>query len=105
MRRLAEFDYMLDSFNRDSRNLNRLRHDFVKKYTKSNIKNGMSLDDFVVGKGNKNSFCYQLEFNLAQLGSIRGSNSKNGIYYNQQKQDYVVTKAWQRNDENSLLLI
>ena len=77
MRKLAEFDYMLDSFNRDSRNLNRLRHDFVNKYTQSYIKNDMNLDDFVVGKGNKNSFCYQLEFNLAQLGSIRGSNSKN----------------------------
>ena len=77
MRKLAEFDYMLDSFDRDSRNLNRLRHDFVNKYTQSYIKNDMNLDDFVVGKGNKNSFCYQLEFNLAQLGSIRGSNSKN----------------------------
>ena len=77
MRKLAEFDYMLDSFNRDSRNLNRLRHDFVNKYTQSYIKNDMNLDDFVVGKGNKNSFCYQLEFNLAQFGSIRGSNSKN----------------------------
>ena len=77
MRKLAEFDYMLDSFNRDSRNLNRLRYDFVNKYTQSYIKNDMNLDDFVVGKGNKNSFCYQLEFNLAQFGSIRGSNSKN----------------------------
>ena len=80
MRKLAEFDYMLDSFNRDSRNLNRLRHDFVNKYTQSYIKNDMNLDDFVVGKGNKNSFCYQLEFNLAQLGSIRGSNSKNSVF-------------------------
>ena len=84
MRKLAEFDYMLDSFDRDSKNLSQLRQDFVNKYTQSYIENDMNLDDFVVGKGNKNSFCYQLEFNLARLGSIRGSNSKKfGIYYSQ----------------------
>lgn len=101
MRKLAEFDYMLDSFNRDSRNLNRLRHDFVNKYTQSYIKNDMNLDDFVVGKGNKNSFCYQLEFNLAQLGSIRGSNSKKfGIYCSQEEKKYITTKAWARKNIN-----
>lgn len=101
MRKLAEFDYMLDSFNRDSRNLNRLRHDFVNKYTQSYIKNDMNLDDFVVGKGNKSSFCYQLEFNLAQLGSIRGSNSKKfGIYYSQEEKKYITTKAWARKNIN-----
>lgn len=101
MRKLAEFDYMLDSFDRDSTNLNQLRCDFVNKYTLSYIKNRMKLDDFVVGKGNKYSFCYQLEFNLAQLGSIRGSNSKKfGIYYSQEEKKYITTKAWARKNIN-----
>ncbi|WP_223901623.1 DUF3883 domain-containing protein [Lactobacillus laiwuensis] len=99
MRKLEEFDYMLDSFDRDSINLNQLRCDFVNKYTLSYIKNRMKLDDFVVGKGNKNSFCYQLEFNLAQLGSIRGSNSKKfGIYYSKKGNKYITTKAWKRSN-------
>ncbi|MCT6838140.1 DUF3883 domain-containing protein [Lactobacillus rizhaonensis] len=107
MRELAEFDYMLDSFDKDSENLNQLRCDFVNKYTLSYIKNRMKLDDFVVGKENKNSFCYELEFNLAQLGSIKGSSSKKfGIYYSQKENKYIITKAWERkNIEESFIEI
>lgn len=101
MRKLTDFDYMLSSYINEEDKLEQLRLPFTKTFTIEYIKNNMKIDNFVVGKKNKNSFCYRLEFELDKLGSMKGSNSKKfGIYYSQQKQDYVVTKAWQRNNVN-----
>ncbi len=101
MRKLPDFDYMLSSYINEEDKLEQLRLPFTKTFTIEYIKNNMKIDNFVVGKKNKNSFCYRLEFELDKLGSMKGSNSKKfGIYYSQQKQDYVVTKAWQRNNVN-----
>ncbi len=101
MRKLTDFDYMLSSYINEEDKLEQLRLPFTKTFTIEYIKNNMKIDNFVVGKKNKSSFCYRLEFELDKLGSMKGSNSKKfGIYYSQQKQDYVVTKAWQRNNVN-----
>ena len=96
MRKLTEFDYMLDSYDSQDQYLEDLRSEFVNSFPIDYIEKNMTIDEYVEGKGNSGSFCNQLERGLAGLGSIRGSNAKKfGIYYSQEHQKYVINKVWQ----------
>ncbi|MDA3885434.1 MAG: DUF3883 domain-containing protein [Candidatus Delongbacteria bacterium] len=73
-----------------------LRNKFVKKFSTSKILN-LSLDEYVVGKGSKDSFCYWVENKLNELGNIQGSTAgKFGVYFGykgeKSKQKYRIGK-------------
>lgn len=58
-----------------------LRKSFVKDFPLALIKD-LSIDDYVIGKASKDSFCFRIERDLDSLGRIRGSTAlKFGIYY------------------------
>jgi hypothetical protein len=59
-----------------------LRKEFVKDYPLKSIAI-LKLDEYVIGKGRENrSFCYRIERELNELGSMIGANSaKFGIWY------------------------
>jgi hypothetical protein len=70
------------------RELEKLRKEFVSKFEPSQIPL-MSLDDYVEGKGSKESFCYWVEWKTADLGHIQGSNaSKFGVFFDKKRQSY-----------------
>ena len=55
----------------------------------------MTLDEYVIGKGKKDSFCYILERSLARLGNFTGSTSKKfGVYYGKEEKDYIFIKKF-----------
>jgi len=59
----------------------------------------LSLDDFVQGKGSKDSFCYWVERKTEPLGQIRGSPaSKFGVFFDKQTRRYKFTRRFK--DEN-----
>ena len=65
-----------------------LRRDFVKYYTIKRIA-AMTIDDYVVGKQSKSSFCYRIEHDLDALGRITGQPStKFGIWYSPDEGTY-----------------
>ena len=78
-----------------------LRKQFIEKFPKENL-NYISMDDYCIGKGNKNSFCYWIERKLDKLGKFwpRGSGTyllyrgKNGKIINtaKEKDDYKLIK-------------
>ncbi len=77
------------------------RKEFVKKYDKQAITN-LSIENFAVGKKptNKESFCYLLEFETAELGRINGATSKKyGLYINKKTQEYIIKKAFSSPDD------
>jgi hypothetical protein len=58
-----------------------LRNKFVKKFPSTNILN-LNLDEYVIGKRSKESFCYWVEKELNELGNIHGNTaSKFGVYF------------------------
>ncbi len=61
--------------------LEKERKKFIMLFSKRKLMD-MAIDDYVVGKKSKDSFCYWLETRLMELGDIHGSFSpKFGIYY------------------------
>ena len=78
-----------------------LREEFIKKFPKEELKS-ISMDDYCIGDGNKNSFCYWIERKLDKLGKFwpRGSGTyllyrgKNGKIINtaKEKDDYKLIK-------------
>ena len=56
------------------REMEKLRREFVSKFPPSRIPL-LSLEDYVEGKGSKDSFCYWVEWKTSELGRIQGSPS------------------------------
>ena len=75
------------------------RDAFVKRFSKEYILNSMTLDEFAVGKGIKDTFCNTLENGLLELGYMGSSTSKKfGIYYDQNSHLPVIGKSyWSEN--------
>ena len=71
------------------------RDTFVKRFTKEYILNEMTLDEYAVGKGIKNTFCNIIENGLNDLGYMGSSTSKKfGIYYDQHTHIPVIGKSY-----------
>jgi hypothetical protein len=76
------------------RDLEKLRDEFVSRFPPSRIPL-LSLDDYVEGKGNKDSFCYWVEWKTSELGRIQGANaSKFGVFFDKKTQHYKFTKKF-----------
>lgn len=65
-----------------SNNAEQMRRQFVQDYPKEHIKD-LTWDEYVIGYGKENrTFCYRLEHELGELGSVRGNSSgKFGVWY------------------------
>jgi hypothetical protein len=85
--RKDEREYYLD--------MDELQRAFVAEFPPSRVR-AMSLDDYVVGKGNKTSFCYWVEWRTAQLGNIqRSPPDKFGVYFSKEKKRFVCTSKYE----------
>lgn len=91
----------------------RARESFVEYFTLKRIAK-MSLDEYVIGKGDKSSFCYRIERELAPLGLITGQPSnKFGVWYSRKVEDYAaeprfgddINKAFQQVKDSIIELI
>jgi hypothetical protein len=68
-----------------------LRKQFLRRFPQDKLSD-LDIDQYVEGKGNKDSFCNWLENRLVELGSMSGANAfKFGIYYGRTKKDPTVT--------------
>jgi hypothetical protein len=98
----AEFEANRIDFDKEYRKNDKTRIDFVSKFPLDKIKD-MSLDDYVVGKGSKKSFCYILENALKSLGDIHGSTSfKFGLYYGAENKSKIMKYRFTNNFGNNL---
>lgn len=74
-----------------------LRRNFVSDYSPKAIMN-MEIDEYIVGKGDKNTFCSRLETELKGWGNIQGSTAiKFGVYYGtygDSSEDYQYAKKF-----------
>ena len=84
----AKETFKLHSIEKERRSLYKERDRFVKQFTRKRILS-MTLDEYVVGKESKTSFCYQIERTLYGLGNITGQPaSKFGIWYSPRESRY-----------------
>src|SRR5438094_4449287 len=67
-----------------------LRKEFIRKFPQEKICD-LHIDQYVEGKGNKDSFCNWLENHLVDNGSMGGATAiKFGIYYGKTKKEPAV---------------
>jgi predicted HNH restriction endonuclease len=86
--------------------LEKLRKQFVNDFNMNKLMN-MTKEEYVVGLGRKDSFCYRLETELQDLGNIHGATSaKFGLYYGKSGDDkeekYRCTKKFGDNPDDAL---
>ena len=84
----AKQTFRLYTLEKKYKPLFKAREDFVQKFSPAKIAS-MKIDEYVIGRQSKTSFCYELERKLDQLGRITGQpSSKFGIWYSPQIDDY-----------------
>lgn len=86
--------------------LEEVRKKFVSDYNMNKLMN-MTKEEYVVGLGRKDSFCYRIETELQDLGNIHGSTSvKFGLYYGKSGDDteekYRCTKKFGDNPDTAI---
>lgn len=66
------------------------RDSFVEKFPLEHLRE-LTLEQYAIGRGDTENFCYWLEWGTGTLGSIRGGASKKfGVYWSQSKKEYMV---------------
>lgn len=93
----AKQTFRLHALEKEMKPLFKAREDFVQKFSPAKIAS-MKIDDYVIGRQSKTSFCYELERKLDQLGRITGQpSSKFGIWYSPQIDDYKYDPRFGNN--------
>lgn len=78
--------------------LEKLRRNFEKRFPRNKISQ-LKPDDYVQGKRNEKSFCYWVEWKLADLGNIQGTPAKKfGVYYSKKKNSFQFTEEFKSNE-------
>ena len=77
----TEFEQIRKDLNSGYKSIEKLRIKFVKDYSVERILS-LELDEYVVGKDDKSTFCNRIENELNEWGNIHGSNAKKfGLYF------------------------
>lgn len=84
---IKRFKKKLPDLLKREKELEVLRADFVEYYNMNQLIK-MRKEEYVIGLGDKNTFCYRLENELKELGDIHGATStKFGLYYGKSGED------------------
>ena len=75
-----------------------LREEFIKKFPKEELKS-ISMDDYCIGDGNKNSFCYWIERKLDKLGKFWPRGAGTYLLYRGKNGDLKNTSNINNNNE------
>ena len=101
------FENRYESYDNKYQVLELKRKEFVQQFP-AKLLNHMEIDDYVLGK-KKKTFCYWLEYELKQLGSISGSPArlKFGAVYDKQLEEYRTITKWdsEENADNAFIKI
>ena len=74
-----------------------LRKQFIEKFPKEELKS-ISMDDYCIGKGNKNSFCYWIERKLDKLGKFWPRGAGTYLLYRDEN-GKIINTAKEKDDD------
>ena len=96
----GEFNRILSDIDKRIKTPMKKRDAFVSHFTKEYIRDYMTLNEYAVGKGKKDSFCNLLENGLVELGDMGASSSiKFGIYFCKETGQPIIGKShWKEVD-------
>lgn len=74
-----------------------LRKNFVENFNREKLSK-LTINEYAIGHGTKQDFCYLMENHLEPLGNIHGATSlKFGVYYSSKDNDYIWAKWTKQN--------
>lgn len=89
---VQSFDSSTDKVQSNRAKNNKLLIEFRNAFPAESL-GSMTLDDFSIGKGKNDSFCWWIERGLEDLGKFSpGSSNNYPIYWSKDKNEYVVNK-------------
>lgn len=93
----AKSRFSVEEILKERKPLYAARNRFVKAFSRERIAK-LSIDEFIEGKRDTETFCYGIERTLDGLGRIRGARAdKFGVYYSQDKGKYIYAKKFGTN--------
>ena len=94
--------YSVEESLKERKPLYAVRNKFVKDFSKARIER-MTIDEYVIGKSRKDTFCYIIEQGLDKLGKRLGTTAskKFGIYYNQGEGKYIFLPKYGKTDKEA----
>src|ERR1039457_6263014 len=97
----VRFEPKEQSYQAHVHELEKRRREFPSKFPPSRIPL-LSLDDYVEGKGSKDSFCYWVEWTTSELGNIHGSPARRfGVFFDKKTQRYTFNERF--HNENAAI--
>ena len=79
----------------------KVRQEFVARFNRDKLKT-ITIEEYALGRGDNDSFCYWLETKLTDLGNFKGSTSyKFGVYYDSQTHE-PQWRAWTECDFSNI---
>ena len=99
--------FIIDYYNSNKERLDnlkkegdKLREEFINKFPIESLEN-ISIDDYAVGRGDNNSFCYWIEFGLKRklLGGFFAGGAKTYLLYYDKKTGNLVNETDKTDDE------
>lgn len=98
---------MIKKSNKDLNRVEQLRKEFVADFPRDLLMN-MSLEQYAIGRGDKQSFCYRLEYEQDGMGRIRSARAgsqKYGVWYDKNSEGYLFTKKYGTSVEEAFYRI
>ncbi len=98
-KRQALFEIKREESFETLKEIEKIRQEFVSKFSILKLKN-MDIDEYIQGKGSRESFCYIIERKLEDFGKISGTtpaDKRFGIYYDKKSKDYKYVKKFGQN--------
>lgn len=94
--------YSVEDNLKERKPLYAVRNKFVKDFSRARIER-MAIDEYVIGKSRKDTFCYIIEQGLDKLGKILGTTAskKFGIYYNKGEGKYIFLPKYGKTDKEA----
>ena len=101
--KINSFKEWINANKKETAQLEILRQKFVNDYNMQSFMN-MKKEEYVVGYGKKDTFCYRIENELRRLGDIHGAtSSKFGMYFGKSGKDsehkYRITKRFNQDPD------
>lgn len=106
-----EFHEVMNRIIKNYKELEKLRQEFVKTFDLDKLKK-LKIEEYALGRMethkilNSQTFCYQLEITLKELGNMQGANSsKFGIYYEKKSGKIKINNSLSDDEDEAIKIM
>lgn len=97
---VSNFEDSFESKDERFRKCEKIRKEFLSRFPKNKLMDVLTLDNYAIGRGDTDNFCYWVERKTRSLGSILGARAdKFKIYFDKKARKYKWVKGYRTAQE------